>query len=125
MLLMMNPQILCKMSKLISSFLKSFVILVSLRQGIPCCMAKVSEHACRCCRIQVIFREMQCGRFRKSQWWDSAGTTNTQIHKYTLDGALDYQPEIFPDFLYHRRIINSRGLIAAGVLPGITSTCII
>ena len=29
-----------------------------------------------------------------------------QIHKYmldgALDGALDYQPEIFPDFLYHR-----------------------
>ena len=34
MLLMMNPQISCKTSKLISSFLKSFVIMVSLRQGI-------------------------------------------------------------------------------------------
>ena len=34
MLHMMNPQISCKMSKLISSFLKSYVIMVSLRQGI-------------------------------------------------------------------------------------------
>ena len=34
MLSVINAQILCKMLKLISSFLKSFVIMVSLGQGI-------------------------------------------------------------------------------------------
>ena len=34
MLFVMNPQIFCKMSKLITGFLKDFVIMVSLRQNI-------------------------------------------------------------------------------------------
>ena len=58
---------------MVEGSLKRFII-----STIPCCMFKVSEHV-----DAVGYRlssEMQCGRLRKSQWWDSAGTTNTQIH---------------------------------------------
>ena len=77
----------------IEGSLKRFIISI-----IPCCMVKVSEH------VDAVGYRLSSEKCSVGDLRNPSGgiVLAPQIHKYTLDGALDYQPEIFPDLLYHR-----------------------